>query len=213
MESIAVFFSEANFLFTSVGLLGAVLLATQLLGIGHGDSDVSHDVNVDHEVDVSHDVGHEVAHDVDHSAGPDHEVSHDADHTQETETRGEFSLAAFIGLGLGPPSSLIFMILFLSFGLLGLGLNRLVASVFDVWAVYLPINAFLAMIGSVGLLHVIIPQLAKFSSGRPMTAYRLEEGTGKVGECTMKIDGRGSRGIECRGTFCRSEPVWHRAAG
>lgn len=188
MQSLGYFFSNTNFFFTSIGLFGAVLLASQLLGLSHGDGDVEHDISVDHDVDVSHDVGHDLA---DHSVDADHDVSHDADHGHDADGKGEFSLLAFVGLGLGPPSSIVFMTLFLSFGLFGLGLNRVVSSVFDVPVVYFPVNVLLAFTGSCFLLHAIIPQMAKLAPGRPMNAYQLEEGLGQVGECIMSIDHRG----------------------
>lgn len=109
-----------NLPFTVLLGLGLVVAALQLIGLG-GDDDSEADL---HGGDMDHDV--DVAHGVDHA---DHDADSDADGGQEGDGEGDnFSLLSFIGVGK-VPMLVVFLILFVTVGLLGWMLNGVIQSV------------------------------------------------------------------------------------
>ncbi len=111
-----------NLPFTVLLGLGLVVAALQLIGLG-GDDDSDADLHggdVDHDVDVDHGVDH-----------ADHDADGDGDQDGDHEGDGEgdnFSLLSFIGVGK-VPMLVVFLILFVTVGLLGWLLNGVIQSV------------------------------------------------------------------------------------
>ncbi len=137
-----------NLPFTFLILLGLLLVALQLVGLGGGDDsdhdldhdvDLSHDVDLHHDVDLGHDFDHDadLSHDLDHDL--DHDLSHDVDHDADADHSVEheagaggpsgMALLAYLGVGKAP-LMVVLLILFDAIGLLGWLLNGLAASLF-----------------------------------------------------------------------------------
>lgn len=105
-----------NLPFTVLLGLGLVVAALQLIGLGgDDDSDAAlHEGDMDQDVDVDHGVDH-----------ADHDADSDADGDGEGDN---FSLLSFIGVGK-VPMLVVFLILFVTVGLLGWLLNGVIQSV------------------------------------------------------------------------------------
>ena len=174
---------------------------------GETDMDADHDVDVDadadadvdHDVDVDADADADVDADADADADADHDVAaeHDADadndaESEATSTGGASAIwAALSFLGVGKvPISIILMLLLLSWGAIGFGVNRVAMSnVAQAWMVAM-YSLPLAAIGSLLITSGTSRAINRFMPLNVTTAKRRHELLGSTGRAVYQIDSK-----------------------
>lgn len=186
-----------NLIYSVPFLLAVVYLAVYATsGLTFGESDVDHDVDHDLDPDVDHDLDHEVDadQDLDHEvdADADHDADADADHDAEgTQVAPSVPLylQALIGLGLGRvPFSIVLMVLFLTWGMIGFVTNHLLGPIIPAGGFVLLASLPLAAVGSTLITRGIVGLLGRYLPTSETYAEPMARLVGASGEAVYNID-------------------------
>jgi membrane protein implicated in regulation of membrane protease activity len=162
-------------------------------GLTFGDSDVDHDFDADADTDVDADADADANADADHDLDADHDADgdSDADHDadgDEDAGHGSTSLAALTWLGLGKvPVSLLLMVLFLTWGVVGFVANAAMQSRGASAAI---ISVPLAAVASLLMTRLVATTVARVMPLNETTARRRHALLGLTGEAIFAIDQR-----------------------
>lgn len=157
-------------------------------GLTFGESDVDHDLDADADSDLDADADADADHDLDadHDADADSDADHDADGEQAAAGHGSTSLAALTWLGLGKvPVSLLLMVLFLTWGVVGFIANAAMQSRgASASLISIPLAAIVSVLATRGVVMAVARYLPLYET----TARRRHALLGAVGEAIFAID-------------------------
>lgn len=207
-----------NLIYSVPFLLAVTYLAVYATsGLTFGESDVDHDVDhdLDHDVDHDVDVDHDLDHDIDHDADLDHDVDvegdHDldADHDADAESEqhgvvaspadvsrgGEAAsslppyLQALVWLGLGrAPFSIVLMVLFLTWGMIGFIANFLLSPILPGGGIVLLASLPFAGLGSTLITRGVVALMGRWMPTSETYAEPMARLVGTSGEAVYNID-------------------------
>lgn len=176
MEIVSQWYNAIFAVIFCTGLIYALVYAF----LGHGDeigSDISHDAEIDHDVD------HDFEHDIEH----DHDS--DMEHGAGVENNGILIQAlSFLGVGRCP-ISIIFIVLFMTWGFTGITANAFFLSMKIVpYQIYFWFSLAIATIVSVLVTRYLSMLVAKMIPRTESSAVELSSLVGKYGEAKVSID-------------------------
>jgi hypothetical protein len=166
-------------------------------------ADVEHDVDADADADVDHDVDADADADADADTDTDTDADHDADSDTDTDTGADeasstsapaggsssATWSALTWLGVGRvPVSLLLMVMFISFGLIGFLINQSLREPWhESWRIA-GVSIPLAILGTMLITRTVARLLGTYMPTRETYARRQHELLGSVGEAVYAID-------------------------
>ncbi len=179
-----------NTVFAAFFAIGLFFTLLQLLGFGHGDADVDHDVDAHIDADADADADVDAHVDVDAHAVADHDAHA---HAGEAATVGPLqAMAQFVGIGRVPVSSVLMMLCY-TIGITGWVANALLRTRYESDRALFLTSLLIALATGLLVVRLAAGLLGRYMPSVLTSAVSRREMVGLTGEAALPISERFGR--------------------